>query len=238
MSLTFGKRVAATTMLAAAMFSATQTREALAQTAPAGEAVQPTAKGIIGGGLLGAEVVMITEALIGVKPWWAYAIGGGLGAVGGALGGFAIEKNVEDGRIPVFMLAGGLALLIPTAVLTLNATRYTPSESAVEDKAPTNAPAADPGTLNTNSVGAPTTPSAPAVPGAPEAPAAPPAPATPPPAAPPAPGSLFQVSPGQMRVGIPVPEVRPIFSRREQKQFGLQNSGGTEVRVPLVNFAF
>jgi hypothetical protein len=237
MSLTFGKRVAATTMLAAAMFSATHTRDAFAQTAPAGEVVQPTAKGIIGGGLLGAEVVMITEALIGVKPWWAYAIGGGLGAVGGALGGFAIENSVDDGRIPVFMLAGGLALLIPTAVLTLNATRYMPSENAVEDKAPPNAPVADPGTVNTNSVGNPTT--APVVvPRAPEAPAPAAPPATPPPAAPPAPGSLFQVSPGQMRVGVPVPEVRPIFSRREQRQFGLQNSGGTEVRVSLVNFVF
>src|SRR3974377_757545 len=43
--------------------------------------VSPTAKGTVGGGLLGAEVVTITEALAGVKPGWAYAggavVGGG-----------------------------------------------------------------------------------------------------------------------------------------------------------------
>jgi hypothetical protein len=40
-----------------------------------------TGKGIVGGALLGAEAVMLTEAAIGVKPRWAYLVGGGAGAV-------------------------------------------------------------------------------------------------------------------------------------------------------------
>ena len=46
----------------------------------------------------------------------------------------------------MFLLAGGLGLIIPAVVLTLNAVRYTPSENASEDHAPTNAPPANPGT--------------------------------------------------------------------------------------------
>ena len=107
--------------------------------------VSPTGKGIVGGALLGGEVVMITESLFRVENGWAYVIGGGLGAVGGGIGGYFVEQGSIDGRAPIYMLAGGLALIIPTLVLTLNATRYHPTEGASEDRAPTNGPAADPG---------------------------------------------------------------------------------------------
>jgi hypothetical protein len=203
--------------------------EAHAQAAPAaaGEVVSPTAKGAIGGGLLGAELVMITESLIGVKPWWAYLVGGGLGAVGGAVGGYFVEKSVSDGRIPLFMLAGGLALIIPTTILTLNATRYRPSENATEDKAPTNEPKADPGGPGTNAAGQPqeTAP----------APSPAPAPAAAPPATPPT--TLLEFAPNRLRIGVPIPEVRPVFSIEQRKMYGV-GSGGSEVRVPMVKLIF
>ena len=47
-------------------------------------------KGITGGAMLGAEVVLTTEAALGVKPTWAYLVGGAAGAGAGALGGYYI----------------------------------------------------------------------------------------------------------------------------------------------------
>ncbi len=196
--------------------------------ASAQEIVKPTAKGVVGGALIGAEAVMITEALIGVKPWWAYAVGGGVGAIGGGIGGYFIEQAVTDGKAPLFMLAGGLALVIPTLVLTLNATRYQPTEGATEDKAPTNEPKADPGTPGGSA--APTPANDPA-----KAPAT--APATPPAAAPtPAPQGLMDVRPGTVRLGVPMPVVTPVFTVAERRQFGMRQE--TEVRVPVFNLTF
>ncbi len=112
-------------------------------------------KGIVGGGLLGADVVTGTMGIIGVHNPWFYVIGGGVGAAGGAVGGFAVQQASGDGRAPMYLLAGGLALLIPAAVLTLDATRFRPSDDATEDKAPTNGPPADPGRVGGSAVSGP-----------------------------------------------------------------------------------
>jgi hypothetical protein len=213
------------------------------------ETVNPTPKGIVGGALLGAELGTIIESIAGVHSPWVYVITDVVLGAGGAIGGWEVEQTSQsDARAPVFMLAGGLGLIIPAVVLTLNATRYRPSENATEDHAPTNVPAANPGTPGGSIV-------APAV--APVGPAAPPSP-PPPPNAPPGPGSpgpvnpapssarprpegapalsLFDVSARGMRMGVPVPEVRPVFSMSEVRQYGLAQQ--TEVRMPLVKIAF
>lgn len=211
--------------LATAFLATTVTGES---EAAAEETVSPTAKGVVGGGLLGAEVIMMTEAIIGVKPWWAYLIGGVAGAGGGAAAGYAVEKSSTDGRAPIFMLAGGLALAIPTLVLVLNATRYHPIEGASEDAAPKNEPKADPGAPGGNAVtpgGAPAVPVPP-----PAAPAPAPAPAAPPPQ------SFLDIHSGDVRLGVPVPEVRPVFSQTERAQFGMKQQ--TEVRVPVFHLTF
>jgi hypothetical protein len=205
--------------------------------APAARAdeVSPTGKGIAGGALLGAEAVVITESLIGVKPTWAYLVGGGVGAVAGGVGGYFVEQSSSDGRVPVYMLAGGLALIIPGVVLTLNATRYVPSESASEDRAPTNSPPPDPGKVGGSAVG--TEPAKPASPPAAEpAPAAPaPAPA---PAPTPAPTSMFDYSKsnGTLRLGLPVPQVRQAFSMQERRQYGLAPLSEVRLQVMQVTF--
>ncbi|MEO6572757.1 MAG: hypothetical protein ABIP89_02875 [Polyangiaceae bacterium] len=201
--------------------------------------VSPTGKGIVGGALLGGEVVMITESLFKVESGWAYVIGGGLGAVGGGIGGYFIEQSSTNGKVPVYLLAGGLALIIPTIVLTLNATRYHPSENATEDHAPTNtAPAADPGKIGGSVVSpspAPAQTPASAAPGPGASPAAPAAPVPPQ-----APQSLLDVwtSPelSQVRIGVPVPEVRPVYSMAEQKKYGM--TAQTELRMPLFRLTF
>lgn len=197
------------------------------------EEVSPTGKGIAGGALLGAEIVTMPMALLNVQSGTAYAVGAGVGAIGGGVGGYFIEQGSSDGRVPVYMLAGGLALVIPTVVLVLNATMYRPVEGAREDRAPAGPPA-DPGAVGGSVViGAPTSP----------APAAP-APATPAPApaggaggakAPNAPTSLIDVQ-GGVRVGVPVPAVRPMYSLAEQKRLGV--GSGTQVEMPLVHLTF
>jgi hypothetical protein len=41
---------------------------------------------------------------------------------------------------------------------------------------------------------------------------------------------------GAVSVGVPVPDVRPIFSLVEQRQFGMQAQ--TELRLPVLNVTF
>ncbi len=115
------------------------------------EEVTPTAKGIAGGAFLGGELVVFGEALFGVRSTTAYLVGAGAGAVAGGVGGYFVEQAVEDGRIPAYMLAGGLALLIPAVVVALDATRFLPTEGAREAR-PVEAPPSDPGKPGGSSV--------------------------------------------------------------------------------------
>lgn len=232
--------LAALTALAAAA--------ALTAYAPAAHAdeVSPTGKGIVGGALLGAEVVTITESLFNVRPIWAYGLGAGLGALGGGVGGYFVEQSSTDGRVPVYMLAGGLALIIPALVLTLNATRYQADANATEDRAPTNGPTADPsagGSLTLSPAGATTTTDT-----SPTTPQPSPTPATASPNDSGAGGgttptpphgpafSLLDVTGGAMRVGVPVPTVKQMWSTSEQAKLGLKQ--GAELRLPLFAMTF
>ncbi|HZU84769.1 MAG TPA: hypothetical protein VE987_17685 [Polyangiaceae bacterium] len=189
--------------------------------------VSPNGKGVTGGALLGAEAVTIVESLAGVRAGWAYGVGAVVGAAGGGVGGYFVEKGSSDGRAPMFMLAGGLALVIPALVLTLNATRYFPEEGATEDRAPI-APAAEPGSPGGNITGVPDV-SAPAPPPPPSA-------APPPTPPPPPPQSLLDVHEGDLRLGLPVPDVRPVFTVAEQRQYGMRAE--TELRLPVLHVVF
>ena len=77
-------------------------------------------EGAVGGALLGAEVVLFTEALAGVEPLWAYVLGGGLAAAGGAYAGLVIEDN-SDPDVSAWMVGAGFVLLLPTVVWVGNA---------------------------------------------------------------------------------------------------------------------
>jgi|GEM_PF-654846 len=216
------------------------------------EEVSPDGKGIVGGALLGAEVVVFIEALAGVRSGTVYALSAAGGAVAGGLGGFALERAVDDGRVPAYLLAGGLALIIPALVVTLDQTRYLPSDGAREDK-PTTLPPSDPGKPGGSSVVGAEAPQP--TPGTPPAGTTPtgnppsgttPGPAPTTPATPPAGGgsggtqaplSLFDVKGNVFRVGVPVPEVRPTFTANERKALGVQ-SAGSELRFPVVRVTF
>ncbi len=108
-------------------------------------AVEPTAKGIVGCGLLGAETVMLIEAAAGARPTWAYIVGGTLGAAAGAVGGYFLEEAAVGDTtltgIAVGTLVLGLGLSIPTVVAMRGATRYDPErDQSSDDNAPSTGP--------------------------------------------------------------------------------------------------
>lgn len=228
--------------------------------------VEVTGKGIVGGALLGGEVVTITMGAAGLEKGWPYFVFGGLGMVGGGVGGYFVEKATAvtvTGTSPnamvsggpaepaLYMLAGGMALIIPALILSLNATAYKPPDSDRNEPA-NNEPSKE----------------------APKASPGPPPPAGGPGAAPgPGPGatshnvtlqnarersattyqyrshfrsemagmphipvSLFDVYKGKLGLGIPALEVRPLYTQREMWTYGVAQ--GTEARLPVFKAVF
>lgn len=195
------------------------------RTARADEEPSPTGKGITGGALLGAEVVLLVEAAIDVEPAWAYVVGGLAGAVGGGVGGYFVEQDAEP-KVSLLMLAGGMALAIPTTVAVLSATAYEPPVNYVEDAPPTDEPIADP----PRPVGAsPTSRTTAAVERAR-------APRTKPLARSKMLPSLIGVEPERVTLSVPALEVRDVYTRAEVASHGLTQ--GTEVRIPVLNVLF
>jgi len=89
--------------------------------------IEPTAKGIIGLGLLAGELVVSIEALAGVKKYWILAVTGIVAAGGGAVGGYFIETKLSRltaSKVCVGLLAGGMALLVPTMIIVATKTRF------------------------------------------------------------------------------------------------------------------
>jgi hypothetical protein len=85
-------------------------------------------KGTVGGAMLGAEVVMLGESAFRLRPGWLYLVGGGAGAGAGAWLGYKICDDSSN-KPPSFLLAGGIALVIPTIMGVLTATQYAPPDS-------------------------------------------------------------------------------------------------------------
>jgi len=88
-------------------------------------------KGTIGGAMMGAEIVMLTESAFRLRPTWMYLAGG---AGGGLIGGY-VGNRMSGGsnRPPSFLLAGGIALIIPTIMGVLTATQYEPIGTIRQD---------------------------------------------------------------------------------------------------------
>jgi hypothetical protein len=193
--------------------------------------VPATGKGITGGALLGGEVVVIGEAAFGVKSGWAYLLGGVVGAGGGAYLGYLAEKN-GDPKVSLYMLAGGMALVIPATVAALQATSYTPPEDYTEDRPlPPGTPVPEP--VQPRAAPPPT----PAAPGASTA----------------VPRMLslhyhwsqprLHITPGLvgatddgLRLSVPAVELRPIFSADELVKYGVVQR--QELRVALFSATF
>ena len=203
----------------------------------------PTGKGIVGGTLLGAELVMASEAAFSVKPTWAYVVGGLAGGAAGGVGGYFVEQQ-GDARGPMLMLAGGLAFAIPTVVAVLSSTAYEPPASYLQDQAPVDEPLAEPPAPSEMTPAPAPAPPAAAPPAVPPADAAPaPAPTgrrylpssrrlslkLPPPA-------LFGFQDARLALGVPNVEVRHAYTRTERMIFNAPDVA--EVRVPVLDVAF
>lgn len=231
----FGRRFAAGSILLLGVAFADAARAADAAATP----TSATGKGTVGGVLLGAEAVMLVEAAADVKQGWAYALGGGLGGVAGGIGGFFAEDS-GDAKLSLYLLVGGMALVIPTTVAVLSATAYEPVNYTEDKPPPADEPVAEP-------------PQG----GAQPAPAPAPAPATTPaPAASPEPTSrrapvhhsttvaravrpapaLIGLDQGTLTLSVPAVEVRQAYTRTEVAVLGLKQHA--EVDVPMLNVVF
>lgn len=94
----------------------------MAWSAPATSWAAPENKkeGLIAITVIGAQAAVLGEALFGVRGNWLYAAGAAGGAVaGGTLGAYCLP---EDSRyLPAFLVATGIALLLPTALAIASA---------------------------------------------------------------------------------------------------------------------
>ncbi len=87
-------------------------------------------KGIVGLGLIGAELGMVIPAIAGVDATWAYLVFPAVGAIGGGVAGYFLLENNDQTDLSIAMLGVGMALVIPSAVLTLSLTAYDPEDEA------------------------------------------------------------------------------------------------------------
>jgi hypothetical protein len=220
----------------------TWTASARAQTGP--DEVDPTAKGIIGCTLLGAEVALIVESLAGVRNGWALGLIPVVTGAGGGVGGYFLEQNT-DAEWSVVMLVAGMALAIPTTIIVLKSTAYASDiEEGWVDRSDEAAESEPTGrdTEETTVERTSQEPPPPAEGGGGEAPPAEggggsePAPAPEGGATPPGPSSLLRIGPGAMSLGLPAIAVVPSYSTAEVRRFGLTQR--TELRIPLLTASF
>lgn len=208
--------LAAAALAAATCALAAGSGEARAQ--EAATKVSGSGKGIVGMSLLGGEAVMIGMGAFGVEATWPYLVFGGAGMVAGGVGGWAIEGAGPPAELPVYLLAGGMALVIPTVVVVLNATAYNPpevdTEEPLKNEPAPEAPRAE-GTFKLSSSNKLRRRSAP-----------PPRPAL----------GLLDIDPQRVALGLPAPEIRPLFTQDELSRFGVTQ--GQEYRFPIVRATF
>lgn len=235
-------------MLAALLFASSAVAQAAA---PSTKDVPVEAKGVgLSGGIIaGAEVVLIVEAIIDVEPVWAWWVFPILGAAGGGVGGYYLEKASPGGAVG--MLIGAMALLIPTAVAISVSRAYDPEEetgtarppgaegSYSFEMSPDGEDDGDEGTFTEVESRPENVPDETDPEGEPE-----PADETPGPEADSGAissamthlrsGSLFHIGRDMSAgFGIPAVDVRPTVVSNEETMFGMRC--GVEVRVPLIS---
>jgi len=177
--------------------------------------VEATPKGTIGLGLLGAEIGLMIPALAGLHKTWAFIVFPLIGAAGGAVGGYFAFDNADREELAIGALVLGMAMIVPTLVITLKLTAYdpedeaaveaTPDDPASEDSEFEEAPAEEEARLEQRDR---------ALAGA----------------------GLLHLSPRGLVLGMPALSVRQAFTQDEQRRFGVGQRA--EMHMPLLTGTF
>ena len=123
------KRLVLTAALSATLFAGTSSfRPEVAQAQVVFDQVEPGFKGVIGLGIVGAELGFVLPAVAGLHETWAFIVFPIVGAAGGAIGGYFAFEQPGNVELSVTALAVGMALIIPSMVITLAATAYDPED--------------------------------------------------------------------------------------------------------------
>jgi hypothetical protein len=214
-------------LAAACVMALTWSHAARAQNTP-DEVTNNGAKGAVGLGLLAMELTVNIEAAAGVKKAWVLAVTGLVAAGAGAAGGyFAETKPSPDtgAQVGVGLLAGGMAMLVPTMIIATALTKYrgrkeaAPEVEVVTESAP--AAEAEAGAEVEEAPAETETPEeAPAEEESPEEPAT----------------ALLNVSKKRVSLAVPPVIMAPVFS--EDEIGVLTDEQETEYRINLINLVF
>jgi hypothetical protein len=108
--------------------------------------IDASVKGMVGLGLIGAELGFVIPAVAGLNETWAFIVFPIVGAGAGAAAGYFIfDSGGGSPGLSVAMLTAGMALIIPATVITLSATSYDPEDEPTvitTDQASTGTPRA------------------------------------------------------------------------------------------------
>lgn len=205
--------------------------------------VSASAKGMIGLGLLGAELGLIAPAFVPAREWWPYVVFPVVGAAGGIVGGYFLEEATQNTpEIAIAFMVAGFVLAVPAVVGTLALTADSPGgDSSSDGDEARDAPPPPPEQDSVEAVedgGSDTEPAPadeteePVGEDEAETDAEPSAPS----ARMPAMGGLLVVGPGGARIGIPMLAAVPRFTGEEIARLRLQQE--TDLGVTLVRGQF
>lgn len=191
---------------------------------PVPQEVTSSPKGLIGLGLIGAELGLVIPAAAGLDDTWALVTFPLIGAAGGAIAGHFLIDNNEKPKIGVAMLVTGLALVVPALVLTLSLTAYDPDD---EDDGGTDgdeAAADEPSDEEEGTVSEPPTEVETETAAVHQARVAR------------AGGGLLRIGEAGVLVGVPNIELVPTFTQEELSRFG--GNQANELRLAVFSGAF
>lgn len=204
-----------------------------AQTMPPPGRISASPQGLIGGALLGGELVIMIEGAAGVRNPWILLGSGAAGMIAGGVGGFFLDQALDapgtgqtQTAISTGMLVVGLGLVIPTAIVYASATMYRPEDAASTVEETPTAPLEESGGTGASPAGASdgSAPTSGTNGGNQSARSRS------------IPMALMEYAPTGLRLGWPTPALVRSYSLEEMRQFGLAPM--TEWRVPLLSAVF
>jgi len=90
--------------------------------------IDATPKGTIGFGLIGAELGLAIPGLIGLDQAWVYCVASPVAAGGFAVMGYYLVDQRNLTGLAVASLVVGMALIVPTMIITVSGLRYEPED--------------------------------------------------------------------------------------------------------------